>query len=209
MKTFSLIAGGALLASAGLALAQPAPTPRPDHNAPRTRQQVIEQVDQRFARLDLNNDGRVTPEEARQAGEQRRAQRREQRAGQAFARLDANRDGNVTRAEFDQARGQLRAQREQRRGQRPHRMMIRRMHRPGGPGGPHGPGMRGHGLFGEQGFITREQMRERALAHFDRLDANRDGTVTVEERQQARQQMRERIRERVRTRIEQRNDPAQ
>ena len=37
--------------------------PRPDADV--TRQQVIERVDQRFARLDADHDGRFTPEEAR------------------------------------------------------------------------------------------------------------------------------------------------
>ena len=43
-------------------------------------------------------------------------------------------------------------------------------------------------------------MRERALARFDRLDANRDGTLTAAERQQGHQQMRERFRERMQER---------
>ena len=39
-------------------------------------------------------------------------------------------------------------------------------------------------------------MRERALARFDRLDANRDGTLTAAERRQGREQWRERRQER-------------
>ncbi len=46
--------------------------------------------------------------------------------------------------------------------------------------------MRGQRLFGEQGFVTAEQFRERALARFDRADANHDGTVTAAERREAR-----------------------
>ena len=42
--------------------------------------------------------------------------------------------------------------------------------------------------------VTREQMRERALARFDRMDANRDGTLTAEERRQAFEARRERMR---------------
>jgi hypothetical protein len=69
-------------------------------------------------------------------------------------------------------------------------------------GGPDGGrrGARAQRLFGEQGFVTLEQMRERALARFDRLDANRDGMLTVAERQQARQQMRQRFRQRMQER---------
>lgn len=68
--------------------------------------------------------------------------------------------------------------------------------RRGGPDGP-GGGMRGQRLFGAQGFATREQFRERALARFDRADADRNGIVTAAERQAARGQRRERRRERM------------
>jgi hypothetical protein len=56
--------------------------------------------------------------------------------------------------------------------------------------------MRGQRLFGEQGFATREQFRERALARFDRVDANHDGTVTAAERQAMRGQRRQHRQER-------------
>ena len=174
MNKLAILAGTALVAAAGAAVAQPA-NPRADRNADVTRQQVIERVDARFDRLDVDNDGRATPEEARQAREQHRWER----AGQMFDRLDANDDGSISRAEFDQHR----AQRGERRGMR---MMRHRMHR---------QGMRGARLFGEQGFVTAEQMRERALARFDRGDLNHDGTLTGAERQQSREQMREQRRE--------------
>lgn len=178
MNKLAILAGTALVAAAGAAVAQPA-NPRADRNADVTRQQVIERVDARFDRLDVDNDGRATPEEARQAREQHRGER----AGRLFERLDANRDGSISRAEFDQHRAQ-RAERGERRGMR---MMRHRMHR---------QGMRGARLFGEQGFVTAEQMRERALARFDRLDVNRDGTLTADERRQAREQRRQRRMER-------------
>jgi len=186
MKKFTILAGTAVLgmAAAGIALAQPTDAPAFDRNADVTRQQVIERTDQRFQRLDVNSDGRATADEARQAGEQRRAER----AGRMFERLDANRDGSVTRAEFDQAQ----AQRMARRGERgEHGRGMGGRHRGHGWGG-----MRGEQMFGEQGFVTREQMRERALARFDRADANRDGTLTVAERQQAREQFRQHRQER-------------
>jgi Ca2+-binding EF-hand superfamily protein len=184
MKKFAILAGAAAVATAAVALAQPAAGPRADRNADMTRQQVIERVDQRFARLDLDNDGRATAEEARQAAQQRRAQRAER----MFDRLDADNDGSISRAEFDQARSQRQAHRAERRGEPG---LGRRR------GGRHGAaGMRAMRMFGEQGFVTRDQMRERALARFDRLDANSDGTVSAVERRQAREQLRQRIRER-------------
>ena len=64
----------------------------------------------------------------------------------------------------------------------------------------HRRGMPGARPFGEQGFVTAEQLRERALARFDRLDSNRDGTLTADERRQAREQLRQRRMERRRDR---------
>lgn len=198
MNKITILSGAALLGVAGIALAQDAPGPRRDRNADVTRQQVVERTDQMFARLDANNDGRFTPEEARQAGEQRRTQRQTR----MFDRLDLDHDGSITREEMTQAR----AQHQGRRGGEGHAERGPRPGGPGGPGmrghrgprhgGPGGPGMRGERLFGAQGFATRDQLRERALARFDRLDADRNGIVTGAERQQARQQMRQRMEQR-------------
>ena len=186
MKKISILSGAALLAVAGgVALAQ-GPGQRPDRNADVTRDQVVARTNEAFARLDANHDGRVTPDEARAMREQRRAQRQTR----MFERLDANHDGNISRDEFSQAHAM--------RGGGPG-MGHRRMRMGPRPGGPEGsPGARGARMFGEQGFITLDQMRERALARFDRADANHDGTVTAAERREARGQMRERVRERRR-----------
>lgn len=190
MKAITLLTGAALLAVAGPAAAQ-RPGPRGDRDAAVTRDQVIARVDERFARLDANNDGRFTPEEARALGEQRRAQR----ADRMFDRLDLDHNGSITREEMSQAR----AQRGERRaeagpGMRGHRGMR-------GMRGHHGRrgfamGMRSGRMFGDEGFATREQFRERALARFDRADVNHDGTLTAEERHEARAAMREHMRER-------------
>jgi len=203
MRTLTIISGAALLALAAAASAQPPAGPdgprgpRPDRNADVTRQQVIERTDRMFERLDANRDGRFTPEEARA----RREQRRERMAERMFDRLDLDRNGSITREEMAQARTRHHAGRgEGGRGARGPGMRHRRMGmRHGGPGGPGMRGMRGGrgaALFGEQGFVTREQWRERALARFDRVDADRDGTVTAAERRAAREQRRERMRER-------------
>lgn len=210
MTKLVLLSGAALLAVAGVAAAQPGDRPGPDADI--TRQQVIDRADQAFARMDADHDGRFTREEARAMGEHRRAEMQ----GRMFDRLDANHDGNISRDEFAQAHA-MRGGRGGRGGH--HRGMMRMGPPPGGPdgargpGGPEmgppppggpdgargpgmrGPGMRGGRMFGEQGFITREQMRERALARFDRADADHDGTLTAAERRSAREQMRERFRE--------------
>lgn len=175
---FLIAASIGAVSIAGVAPAQPSPE-RMGRDT--TRQEVIQRVDARFAQLDENRDGQVTPEEARAARERRRAEM----ADRMFARLDTDGNGSITREELREGRG--------RRGGGPGMRMGRR----GGPEG-RGGGMRGMRGFGDQGFITREQMRERALARFDRLDADRDGTVTMAERRAAREAFRERHRTRDR-----------
>jgi Ca2+-binding EF-hand superfamily protein len=188
MNKAIILSGAALIAIAGAAFAQSPEGTRRGPPADVTRQQAIERADQMFARMDANHDGRFTRDEARQGMEQRRAER----AGRMFDRLDINHDGNISREEFGQARAQ------HRRGRGGEGMAGgpgMRGHRPGpgGPDGPGGPGMHGQQLFGEQGFITRDQFRERALGRFDRLDADHNGIVTVAERQAARGEMRRRM----------------
>jgi Ca2+-binding EF-hand superfamily protein len=182
MSKFRFLAAAALFAAAAGAPAQPGPAWGDDErDGDVTRQQAIERADRHFARLDLDQDGRATAEEARQAF----GQRRDERSGRAFERFDLDHDGGISRAEFEQGRerrGELRAERARRPG--------RRGHRHGGPG------MRGERMFGEAGFVTREQMRERALARFDRLDLDRDGRLTAAERRQAREQFRHNRQER-------------
>jgi hypothetical protein len=188
MKLLTLLSGAALLAGAGIALAQDGPGP--DRHGPEgdvTRQQVIARVDEMFARIDANHDGRITPDEMqnmrgiRGMGGMRGMG--EHRAGggdmrqRMFDRIDANHDGMISREEFAQAHPGG-----------PGREMGPP---PGSPGGPDGHRM-GARMFGEQGFVTLEQMRARALERFDRADANHDGVLTMAERQAARVRRQER-----------------
>ena len=167
MKAISILfAGAAMLVTAGSAVAQE----RGGRDL--TRDQAVARADQRFARLDVNRDGNLTREEARQGRQARRGQRQGQNqgAGQArqFERLDANRDGSLSREEFA-ARRAMRAERRASRGN-------------AGRGGP----------FGADGSMTRDEFRARALQRFARLDTDRNGTVTVAERQAMRQQRQQR-----------------
>lgn len=81
-----------------------------------------------------------------------------------FAQLDSNRDGQLTREEM--------------RAGRPERAEGERGHRRG----------RGHG-FGNadannDGNVTRDEFLAGPIAHFERLDANRDGVLSADERPQ-------------------------
>ncbi len=172
MKTITFLAGLAMLGTSGAALAQPGASERGQRSAAITRDQAVQRADQRFARLDINRDGRLTREEAQQG----RAQLREQRNARRAERL-----ANLT--------PERRARVEQRMAQRAERQ-ERRTERQAGRTGER------QGFFGAQGFVTQEQFRDRALRRFARLDVNSDGTVTREERREARQQLRQRMQER-------------
>jgi hypothetical protein len=78
-----------------------------------------------------------------------------------FAKLDTDRNGSISRAEFDAA-GNKRGH-DGRRG---------------------GHGRRGMGAHAD-GPITKADFQSRALARFDRMDADHDGIVTAAERQAA------------------------
>lgn len=174
-KTITLsLVGAALLATTGVAVAQGGQDGRRGPAADVTRDQAVARADARFARLDVNRDGSVTADEARQARQANRAQRQ----GQRFDRLDTNRDGVLSREEFGQ-RQALRGERREGRGMRAGRQGRR--------GGGEARAAR---MFGADGALTREEFRARALQRFERLDLNRDGTITAAERQEARQRLR-------------------
>lgn len=207
MSTLTYLAGAALIAVAGTAIAQDADMPRRAPMADTTRQQAAERADQMFARLDANHDGRFTPDEAQAMRGMRGGGRGWGRRGghgghggpgggeRMFDHLDINHDGNITREEFAHAHARHGGPDG---GPGPNGPPAGGPGAPGapgaaGPGGPGGPGMRGMRMFGEQGFITQAQFRERALARFDRADADHNGIVTVAERQAARGMMRGRM----------------
>lgn len=95
----------------------------------------------------------------------------QQRADMMFQMLDANHDGTVTRAEADQAMAQFQASRgggNARGGGRMQQMMDE--------------------AFAVSPSLTLQQFEAQALARFDAMDLNHDGTVTAAERQQFRAQ---------------------
>ncbi|HEX8574521.1 MAG TPA: EF-hand domain-containing protein [Allosphingosinicella sp.] len=199
MKMF-LFAGAALAAlAAGPAVAQPGEG-RARFAQPQTRAAVAAQVQARFARADSNRDGFVTREEVRARAEARREQRRERRAerrAQLFERLDSNNDGSISRAEFSDRpalrgaeRGERRTVRGERRGQR----FANR----GGRGMGGGFGARGFAAMdlNGDGRVALAEASRAALQRFDRVDSDRDGTITPGERQAAREAFRERMGER-------------
>jgi Ca2+-binding EF-hand superfamily protein len=193
MRKLTLALSVAALAITGPAFAQAsaAPAAANDHqhargHMPITRADAEARADRLFARLDLNRDGRIDATD--------RAERRDQRRDKRFAKLDADHNGAISRDEFaaagDKARERF-AQRaegaEAKDGRRfgGHRMAL------GGRHGMHGHnGLRGLAMAGKKadtdrdGAISKSEFETRALAMFDRADADHDGTVTPEERKQ-------------------------
>ncbi|HEX8485922.1 hypothetical protein [Sphingomonas sp.] len=124
-----------------------------------TREEAVASADMRFARLDANGDGNVTPDEVRDAREEMRERREQMRAAM---RDRAIADGKMPPPPGDRAR--LAADRD-------------RSPKAGEKRGPRPP-------------MTREALRERAMAEFDRLDADHDGRVDAAELAQMREQWR-------------------
>ena len=162
LATGSLLAGGA-------ALAQPADRAE---RGPMTRDAVIERTDAAFARMDTNNDG-VVDQADRQA-----------RMAERFSRMDGDGNGAISQAEFMAAHEQMRENRSERREARAERGGGKMMRR-GGRG--HRGGMLQAADANNDGRLTQAEVRTAALARFDRVDTDGDGTITVEERRAAHQ----------------------
>lgn len=143
---------------------------RPARQAEISRADFVDRQVQRLSAADANGDGQISAQE-RTAGRQAK---RAERMSDAFDRLDANRDGVLSREEF-QARP-MRA----------------------GRGGAARPGQAERTARRiERPAVSVADAQARAEQAFDRLDADRNGVLTAQERRAGRQQMRETRRERV------------
>ena len=195
-----VLIGGAIAAAClgGAAIAQTPGQAAPGaHAAPKqhmmmnktvTRAEVSQEVRDMFARLDTNRDGFITREEAdagRQVMRGEIAKRMAERGarpdrGAMFDRLDTNKDGMISRQEYMAAQPQV------------HERRIVMMG--GGKMGMHRAGMGFGGRMFEtadtnkDGRVSLAEAQAAALARFDRMDLNRDGQLTPEERKQAREQ---------------------
>lgn len=187
----------ALAAVAGVATAQVPPAgaaapyqARGEANRQMTRAEFVDTRVARLTALDANRDGTVSVEE-RQAGMQAR---RAESADARFAKLDANADGSISRAEFDAGH----AARPD-RGPRAERAGNREGHR-GGPRhamrGPGRPGAEGRGPGRERGPVVISDVAAKLGERFDKMDSDRDGLISADERRTAMTAQREQRQER-------------
>ena len=218
MKRSFVLAGAALAAcfTTG-AFAQSDTKPAGDgarHHmeAPKTRAEVEARVKERLAKLDVNKDGFITPDELHHhgmhpggpghdgaAGADRVDPK--DRADRMFALMDADKNGQISKAEFE---------------------AFHAAHRPGGPDGGRdgrerfarwggGPRrgmwmmhmrreMMAHRMFEQEdanhdGKVSLAEAEKAALDRFDKVDTNHDGVISDAERDAARQQMAARFHE--------------
>lgn len=188
MKKLTLGLTVAALALTGTAYAAPGSAPRDGEarrNAVMTRADVEQRAAQRFQRLDFNHDGKIDQTD--------RAGRRDQMLTAQFDRLDADHNGALSRGEFAArpAMQQGRDGQEARGGPGMRRFGMR------GPGQRMGRGMGRMADSDRNGVVTQAEFTANAVQRFERMDGDRDGQVTPEERRSARAQMREHRQERA------------
>jgi Ca2+-binding EF-hand superfamily protein len=209
MKTLLIATTAALAGTAALAQTVP-PTPptapaRPMADDVMTRAEVVEKVRDHFSRLDADKDGSITTAEIgahhgkmvghkMAEGGQPHVMVREHAMrdpNAAFDRLDTNKDGAISRDEFAKGREMRIEKRIVRRekakeAHKDGKLGAMRMHRMGGMGGAR---MIVMADTDKDGRITLSEAESMALQHFDRMDSNRDGQVTREERRAGRVMM--------------------
>lgn len=177
-----LIAGAAAVAVAVTCAAQAAvPAAQPAL----ARSSVPALMQSMFAMADSNRDQRVTLAEAaaaQQAYYQGRTARKQAYAmrhdpNALWAAMDTNRDGSLTRAEFDAHHAQL--------------VSLHGAHQARAASGPRPPRM-GLRLDGSRfkrgdanrdGFLSSQEATVMGLYYFDAMDRDRNGQVTVAERE--------------------------
>jgi hypothetical protein len=185
------LAAAALIGTGGVAQAQA-------ERAPLTRAVVEQRSAEAFARMDANDDGVLDRADREARRHERFARRdangdgelnaadREARRHAMFERIDVDHSGGISFEELSAAREQRHEQRAERRGNGGHRLARR------GHDGPRfarrGPaGMRINARAADtnrDGAVTRAEFASAALARFDRVDVDKDGTISADERPQ-------------------------
>jgi Ca2+-binding EF-hand superfamily protein len=148
-------------ASAQLA---PASSQSPD-SIPATRAEVIKVLDARFAKIDANGDGGLTAAELQTLEAQVIASQKAEIASavqRAFAKLDTNKDGRLSIEEYSAAAPKIDANASDNAAE-----LVRMLD------------------TDKNGKISSTEFKRRTLAGFDKLDTNKDSTVTPEERSKA------------------------
>lgn len=162
-----------------------------------TRAEVDAKVREHFAKLDANRDGFVTIAEI-DAGKAA-MQDRWQKAGighamtvkrgdpnAAFDRIDADKNGTISRDEFAKGREVRIEKRIVRNEEDAGRPGVKRMRMQRMGGGMMGGQMLKMADANNDGRVSLAEATAGAMQHFDKVDANRDGRITRDERRDRR-----------------------
>lgn len=174
MNKTTLAAGFAVLALSTTAIAAPGMMKNAE---PMTLAQMQAKAAERFARMDVNGDGKIDQAD------------RAARQAQRFDKLDTDNNGAISEAEYQAAHaghakgGDHAAMADGKRGDH-------KGHRMGG-----GMRMMRMADTNKDGTITRAEFDAGVQAMFTRLDTDRNGTVTPEERKAAHEAMRAQMRQ--------------
>jgi len=158
-----LTIGLLLTAPSAAALAQADAAP----DKPVTRTELTARLDSDYSDLDADKDGKVSSAEIENRLKISAAAKIEalkKARDETFAKLDTNGDGSVSRAEFD-ARAQLPT-----------------------PEAPDPKPFLDRFDADKDGNITKDEFRAPTLANFQRLDRNKDGTLSPAEQKAAERQ---------------------
>lgn len=143
------------------------PAAPPAANAPRpvTRADFIRNLDGNYKKLDANNDSSVSQAEIQAA--QARSERASEaqfvkRRAELFSKFDTNKDGQLSAAEFNAG-----SPIPQRPKADPARAMARLD-------------------ANKDQKVSAAEFRARPLANFDKMDLNRDGTLSIDEQRKPR-----------------------
>lgn len=155
----------AVLAIPTIANAQSAPAQSGSGSAPQamTRAQLAAELDARFNSVDANRDKSLDKAELDAVHARTVAEAKanlDKRIETEFARLDGNKDGQLSLAEFKSGASGPRVQ--------PAAEMLKQLDRNG------------------DGKVGHDEYRNTPLSNFDRIDTNKDGTVSVQEQAAAR-----------------------
>ena len=195
MKTMIFALSGISLLAGTAVLAQPAER----QTGPMTRAEATQKSAERFQKMDLNSDGVLDLTD------------RELRRKQKIARIDTDGNNAISKAEREAAKEARQARRAERLAERGDKAELRGERRGKGKRGMRG--MRGHrggaamaarADTNGDGRLTLQEFQTAALTRFDRADADKNGTVTQEERKAARDAMRAEMRAKKAERMEQR-----
>lgn len=163
------IFSGTLIASLASVAIYAAPGVKADANDDKalTKTEAMAAADARFAKLDANADGKLDQAD------------KVAKVAQRFVQMDADKNGSLSRAEFVAAHEARAAKRADRREQR---VGMRDGDGPRQKGRRGGMKMLAMADSDGDKAISKAEFRNAAEARFTKADADKNGTVTAEER---------------------------